>query len=58
MMHTCLPAARAASRKSASAARIVRGRKGRSLRIDLHCHYFNADAHQKAVAAGLTVPKY
>jgi len=49
MMHTCLPAARAASRKTAAPARIVRDRKGRSLRIDLHCHYFNVEAHQKAM---------
>jgi aminocarboxymuconate-semialdehyde decarboxylase len=49
MMHTCMPAARSASRKSASGARTVRDRKGRSLRIDLHCHYFNAAAHQKAL---------
>jgi aminocarboxymuconate-semialdehyde decarboxylase len=53
MMHTCIPAElaarRPAARKSAKAAsiRTVRDRKGRSLRIDLHCHYLNTEVHGK-----------
>ena len=49
------PAALAASRTSASrSARskksskpVVRDRKGRSLRVDIHCHYLNKDAAAK-----------
>ncbi|MFZ1908324.1 MAG: amidohydrolase family protein [Burkholderiales bacterium] len=60
MMYTCTAAdlsARRASpaRKSArnsgsarsSSTRIVRDRKGRSLRVDLHCHYLNPDVQAK-----------
>ena len=42
MMHTCRPAAA----KSAS-TRVVRDRKGQGLRVDLHCHYLNAEVHAK-----------
>jgi len=42
MMHSCIPAT-----KAASARRTVRDRKGRGLRVDLHCHYFNASVHEK-----------
>ncbi len=37
-----------ASKKRASRARVVRDRKGRSLRIDLHCHYLNPDVQARA----------
>jgi aminocarboxymuconate-semialdehyde decarboxylase len=39
MMYSCAPAGR-----GAASARVVRNRKGRSLRVDIHCHYFNRDA--------------
>src|SRR3954470_10623317 len=39
MMYTCAPAARGSSS-------IVK-KKGKSLRIDIHCHYFNPDAAAK-----------
>lgn len=48
--------ARAASRGIAKAARsprtadsskVVRGKKGRSLRVDIHCHYLNPQVQQK-----------
>ena len=66
MMFTCTPGctdpahrhrsvalARAASKKSVKAkstAKIVRDRKGRSQRIDLHCHYLNPAIVQKTQA--------
>jgi aminocarboxymuconate-semialdehyde decarboxylase len=37
MMYSCAPAGRASQA-------VVRNRKGRSLRVDIHCHYFNRDA--------------
>src|SRR5712691_11897851 len=45
-------AARVRSAKGARArrpatTRVVRDRKGRSLRIDIHCHYLNRDAAAK-----------
>ena len=43
MMHTCRPAKRAA----ASAKTVRDPRKRRSVRIDLHCHYLNAEVHAK-----------
>ena len=42
MMYSCAPAGRA----SGSSA-VVRKRKGRSLRVDIHCHYFNREAAAK-----------
>ena len=35
------PTKAAAKPKPAASAKVVRDRKGRSLRIDLHCHYLN-----------------
>jgi len=35
------------SRKRATAAKLARDKKGRSLRIDIHCHYLNRDAAAK-----------
>jgi len=46
-----LAARKTASRKvvtkRAATTRTVRDRRGRSLRVDLHCHYFNPDVHAK-----------
>ena len=39
MMFSCAPEGR-----GTGSARVVRNRKGRSLRVDIHCHYFNRDA--------------
>ena len=39
--------AAARSRQRAAAAKLVRDKKGRSLRIDIHCHYLNRDAAAK-----------
>jgi aminocarboxymuconate-semialdehyde decarboxylase len=36
-----------AARAAPSSAKTVRDRKGRRLRIDIHCHYHNAEAHAK-----------
>src|SRR5438477_4763168 len=44
MMYSCAPAGRGSST-------IVR-KKGRSLRIDIHCHYFNPDAAAKVAHLG------
>lgn len=41
------PAAASRSRKRATAAKLARDRKGRSLRVDIHCHYLNRDAAAK-----------
>jgi aminocarboxymuconate-semialdehyde decarboxylase len=38
MMYSCAPAGHAATRA------VTRNRKGRSLRVDIHCHYFNRGA--------------
>jgi len=35
------PRQRASASATASTARTVRGRRGRSLRVDIHCHYLN-----------------
>lgn len=35
------------SRRAAASAKAVRDRKGRSLRVDIHCHYLNTDAAAK-----------
>ena len=35
------------SRKRAGSAKLARDRKGRSLRVDIHCHYLNRDAAAK-----------
>jgi aminocarboxymuconate-semialdehyde decarboxylase len=35
------------SRKHAMAAKLTRDKKGRSLRVDIHCHYLNRDAAAK-----------
>src|SRR5258708_5858954 len=40
MMHTC--AARASS-----STKVIRNRKGKRLRVDIHCHYLNADVAAK-----------
>ena len=40
MMYRCSPA-------SASSVRTVKGRKNRSLRVDIHCHYLNPEAAAK-----------
>jgi len=50
--HRALPAARRGGRaalrtKAAASTRVVRDRKGRSLRVDIHCHYLNRDAAAK-----------
>jgi aminocarboxymuconate-semialdehyde decarboxylase len=51
--HRQAPAPRSADAKSAAAARapastkIVRDRKGRSLRVDIHCHYQNPEVSAK-----------
>jgi aminocarboxymuconate-semialdehyde decarboxylase len=37
----------ATARRAAASTRIVRGRRGRSMRIDIHCHYFNQAAAAK-----------
>ena len=37
MMHTCAPAA-------CGSAAVVRGRRRKSLRVDIHCHYLNPEA--------------
>ena len=42
MMYSCAPAAH-----SSGSRKVVRNRKGRSLRVDIHCHYFNRDAAAK-----------
>ena len=42
MMYSCAPAGR-----SSGSSKVVRNRKGRSLRVDIHCHYFNRDAAAK-----------
>ncbi len=59
-MHICMPMealARAAGggmRRTAPKAstKTVRDRKGRNLRVDLHCHYFNTAVHGKVAAHG------
>jgi aminocarboxymuconate-semialdehyde decarboxylase len=40
-------AAAARSRKRAVSSKLVRDKKGRSLRIDIHCHFLNRDAAAK-----------
>ena len=51
--HPAVPAPRKTSAKAVRATRaqastkIVRDRKGRSLRVDIHCHYQNPEAHAK-----------
>jgi aminocarboxymuconate-semialdehyde decarboxylase len=42
MMYSCAPAGR-----SAGASVIARNRKGRTLRVDIHCHYFNREVAAK-----------
>ena len=37
----------ARAKKGAASARILRDRKGRSLRVDIHCHFLNKDAAAK-----------
>jgi aminocarboxymuconate-semialdehyde decarboxylase len=37
----------ARTKKHAASARLVRDRKGRSLRVDIHCHFLNKDAAAK-----------
>ncbi len=39
--------ARAARARRPAATKVVRNRKGRSLRIDIHCHFLNRDAAAK-----------
>ena len=40
-------AAAARARKRSVSTRLVRDKKGRSLRVDIHCHYLNRDAAAK-----------
>jgi len=40
-------ASRTTRTKSSAATKILRDRKGRSLRVDIHCHYLNRDAAAK-----------
>src|SRR5439155_15912182 len=40
-------AAAARARRRSVSSKLVRHRKGRSLRIDIHCHYLNRDAAAK-----------
>jgi aminocarboxymuconate-semialdehyde decarboxylase len=55
MMHTCQPACADPSHRHAPArktrrtatTKVVRNRKGRSLRVDIHCHYLNPDVAAK-----------
>jgi aminocarboxymuconate-semialdehyde decarboxylase len=44
MMYSCAPAARGST---AGSTAVVKNRKGKSLRIDIHCHYLNPDAAAK-----------
>jgi len=37
----------AGARKKAASAKLTRDKKGRSLRVDIHCHYLNRDAAAK-----------
>jgi aminocarboxymuconate-semialdehyde decarboxylase len=39
--------AKAGRPRRAASTRVVRDRKGRSLRVDIHCHYLNKDAASK-----------
>ena len=39
--------AKAGRPRRAASTRVVRDRKGRSLRVDIHCHYLNRDAASK-----------
>ncbi|TMG72528.1 MAG: hypothetical protein E6H80_11580, partial [Betaproteobacteria bacterium] len=41
------PVKAARAHKRSSSTKIVRDRKGRSLRVDIHCHYLNRDAAAK-----------
>jgi aminocarboxymuconate-semialdehyde decarboxylase len=38
---------KAAARKATATSKLVRDRKGRSLRVDIHCHYLNRDVAAK-----------
>src|SRR5437879_7731019 len=40
-------AAAARARKRPASTRLVRDKKGRTLRVDIHCHYLNRDAAAK-----------
>src|SRR5258708_20833608 len=40
-------AAPARARKRSVSSKLVSGKKGRSLRVDIHCHYLNRDAAAK-----------
>src|SRR3977135_4511635 len=40
-------AAAARARKRSVSTKLVRDKKGRSLRVDIHCHYLNRDAAAK-----------
>jgi aminocarboxymuconate-semialdehyde decarboxylase len=39
----------AKAKRASVASRVVRSNKRRGLRIDIHCHYHNAEAHAKAL---------
>jgi len=41
------PAKKKAAKRAAPSTKTVRDRKGRALRVDIHCHYLNTDAAQK-----------
>src|SRR5438477_10460442 len=45
MMYSCAPA-------SGGSVKTVKSKKGKSLRIDIHCHYFNPDAAAKVAHLG------
>ncbi|HET9650927.1 MAG TPA: amidohydrolase family protein, partial [Usitatibacter sp.] len=47
MLYSCIPAAREGATRKSARPRIVRDRKDRSLRVDIHCHYLNPDVAAK-----------
>jgi aminocarboxymuconate-semialdehyde decarboxylase len=49
MLYSCIPAAREGAARKSARPRIVRDRKDRALRVDIHCHYLNPDVTAKLV---------
>ncbi|MGE5096644.1 MAG: amidohydrolase family protein [Betaproteobacteria bacterium] len=47
MLYSCIPAARQDAARKSARPRIVRDRKDRALRVDIHCHYLNPEVAQK-----------
>jgi aminocarboxymuconate-semialdehyde decarboxylase len=41
------PAKKRTAKRAASSTKLVRDRKGRSLRVDIHCHYLNPEAAKR-----------